>query len=74
LVAPQRTTPEPTMQTLQIEFAPTNDDREVCTLDEFLAGNGDDPDLCDKVSALSIGESLMVGGGAAETVRVTRLS
>jgi hypothetical protein len=48
-------------------------DGDVITSDlsDFLDANKADPDLCAEVLALSIGESLVVGGGAAPRVRIT---
>lgn len=44
------------------------------SLADFLEGNVDSPDVCAEVSALAVGASTLVGGGASPLTRVERLS
>jgi hypothetical protein len=43
------------------------------TLDDFLAANRDDEESCEEVSALEVGASAELGGGAVPVVIVTRI-
>jgi hypothetical protein len=53
-----------------------DDGEHVCTLEQFLADNAEDPnveDYRDALLALQPGESVTFGGGAVATSKVTRL-
>lgn len=51
------------------------DAREVLdesTLDDFKAANAEDEEILEITESLAVGESRMIGGGAAPLVRITK--
>ncbi|MFA5123016.1 hypothetical protein [Zavarzinia sp.] len=55
---------------IQIIDDATGETVDTCTLAEFLAANVDDDDVCDAARGLKVGESTLIGGGAAPLVRL----
>lgn len=55
---------------IQIIDDDTGETIDTCSLDEFLAANVDDDDVCDVARALKPGETVLIGGGAAPLMRL----